>query len=88
MDENKFLQLVKKDGLLGILIALLIYFGTALQSNQTELSKQLMNIKIKLVEIQNKMVDEQKVDRIIEKAIRDHEEKHLAMYHNTKTNSN
>lgn len=88
MDENKFLELVKKDGLLGILIALLIYFGTALQSNQTELSKQLMNIKIKLVEIQNKMVDEEKVDRIIEKAIRDHEEKHLAKYHNEKTNSN
>lgn len=88
MDENKFLELVKKDGLLGILIALLIYFGTSLQQNQTQLSKELLNIKIKLVEIQNKMVDEEKVDRIIEKAIRDHEEKHLAKYHNTNTNSN
>lgn len=83
MDENKFLELVKKDGLLGILIALLIYFGTSLQQNQTQLSKQLLNIKIKLVQIENKMVDEEKVDRIIEKAIRDHEQKHLAKYHNT-----
>ena len=84
MDENKFLQLVKKDGLLGILIALLIYFGTALQTNQAELSKELTNIKMKLVEMESKMVDEQKVDRIIEKAIRDHEQKHLAKYHNVK----
>ena len=85
MDENKFLQLIKKDGLLGILIALLIYFGTALQTNQAELSKELTNIKMKLVEMESKMVDQEKVDRIIEKAIRDHEQKHLAKYHN-KTN--
>lgn len=49
MDEKKFLDLVKRDGLLGVLIALLIYFGTSLQNNQTELSKELLNIKIKLV---------------------------------------
>ena len=73
MDENKFLELIKKDGLLGILIALLIYFGTALQNNQLELSKELTNIKMKLVEMQNKMVDEEKVERIVEKAISTHE---------------
>lgn len=84
MDENKFLELVKKDGLLGILIALLIYFGTSLQQNQTQLSKELLNIKIKLVQIENKMVDEDKVDKIIEKAIKDHQEKHLAKYHSNK----
>lgn len=84
MDENKFLQLVKKDGLLGVLIALLIYFGTSLQTNQAELSKELTNIKMKLVEMESRMVDQEKVDRIIEKAIRDHEEKHLAKYHNEK----
>ena len=55
MDENKFLQLIKKDGLLGILIALLVYFGTALQTAQGELSKQLTNIKLKLVEMENKV---------------------------------
>ena len=49
---------MKKDGLLGILIALLIYFGTALQTNQAELSKELTNIKMKLVEMESKMVDE------------------------------
>lgn len=84
MDENKFLQLIKKDGLLGILIALLIYFGTALQSNQTELSKQLMNIKIKLVQIENKMVDTTQVESMIEKALQNHEK----LFHNTNTNSN
>lgn len=73
MDENKFLELIKKDGLLGILIALLIYFGTALQNNQLELSKELTNIKLKLVEMQNKMVDEEKVERMVEKAILTHE---------------
>ena len=73
MDENKFLELIKKDGLLGILIALLIYFGTALQNNQLELSKELTNIKMKLVEMQNKMVDEEKVERIVEKAILTHQ---------------
>ena len=84
MDQNKFLELVKKDGLLGVLIALLIYFGTSLQTNQAELSKELTNIKMKLVEMESKMVDQEKVDRIIEKAIKDHEEKHLAKYHNEK----
>lgn len=88
MDENKFLQLVKKDGLLGVLIALLIYFGTNLQTNQADLSKELTNIKMKLVEMESKMVDQEKVDRIIEKAIRDHEEKHLAKYHSVITNQN
>ena len=73
MDENKFLQLIKKDGLLGILIALLIYFGTALQNNQLQLSKELTNIKMKLVQMENKMVDEEKVERIVEKAILTHE---------------
>ena len=73
MDQNKFLQLVKKDGLLGILIALLIYFGTALQTNQADLQKELTNIKMKLVEMQNKMVDEEKVERIVEKAIESHQ---------------
>lgn len=82
MDENKFLQLVKKDGLLGILIALLIYFGTSLQNNQLEVSKQLLNIKIKLVQIQNKMVDQDRVNKLIDKAIKDCEQKHLAKYHN------
>lgn len=82
MDENKFFQLVKKDGLLGVLIALLIYFGTSLQTNQTQLSKELLNIKIKLVQIENKMVDEDKVDKLIQKAIKDYQEKHLAKYHN------
>ena len=86
MDEKKFLDLVKRDGLLGVLIALLIYFGTNLQNNQTELSKELLNIKIKLVQIENKMVDEDKVGKLIEKAIKDHQEKHLYQYHN-KTNS-
>ena len=80
MDENKFLQLVKKDGLLGILIALLIYFGTSLQQNQTQLSKELLNIKIKLVEIQNKMVDTTQVEAMIDKAIQNHEK----LYHNTR----
>lgn len=84
MDENKFLQLVKKDGLLGVLIALLIYFGTNLQTNQAELSKELTNIKMKLVEMESKMVDQQRVDKLIEKAIKDHEEKHLYQYHNNK----
>lgn len=78
MDENKFLELIKKDGLLGILIALLIYFGTALQTNQLQLSKELTNIKMKLVEMENKMVDEEKVERMIEKAI----ENHQKLYHN------
>ena len=73
MDENKFLEIIKKDGLLGILIALLIYFGTALQNNQLQLSKELTNIKMKLVQMQNKMVDEEKVERIVEKAILTHE---------------
>lgn len=73
MDENKFLQLIKKDGLLGILIALLIYFGTALQTNQGDLQKELTNIKMKLVEMENKMVDEDKVERIVEKAILTHQ---------------
>ena len=87
MDQKKFLDLVRRDGLLGILIALLIYFGTALQTNQGELSKELTNIKMKLVEMESKMCDEDRVEKIIEKAIRDHEEKHLAKYHNEK-NSN
>lgn len=80
MDENKFLQLVKKDGLLGVLIALLIYFGTSLQNNQTQLSKQLLNIKIKLVQIQNKMVDTTQVEAMIDKAIQNHEK----LFHNTR----
>ena len=80
MDENKFLQLVKKDGLLGILIALLIYFGTALQTNQAELSKQLTNIKMKLVEMQNKMVDTERVETMIEKAVQNHQK----VFHNQK----
>ena len=73
MDQRKFMDLIKKDGLLGILIALLIYFGTALQTNQTQLQKELMNIKMKLVEMQNKMVDDQKVERMIQKAISNHQ---------------
>ena len=73
MDENKFLTLVRKDGLLGVLIALLIYFGTTLQTNQTQLQKELMNIKMKLVEMQNKMVDSSAVERMIQKAIENHE---------------
>lgn len=78
MDQKKFLDLIKRDGLLGVLIALLIYFGTALQTNQTQLSKELTNIKMKLVEMENKMVDDQKVERMIEKAI----ENHQKLYHN------
>ena len=73
MDENKFLELIKKDGLLGILIALLIYFGTALQNNQIQLNKQLLNIKMKLVQIENKMVDEDKVERIVQRALTNHQ---------------
>ena len=78
MDQNKFLELIKKDGLLGILIALLIYFGTALQTNQTELSKELTNIKMKLVQMENKMVDEEKVERIVQRAILNHQK----VFHN------
>ena len=83
MDQKKFLDLVKRDGLLGVLIALLIYFGTALQTNQAELSKELTNIKMKLVQMQNKMVDTERVEAMIEKAIEAHEK-----YHHSKTNSN
>lgn len=82
MDENKFLELIKKDGLLGILIALLIYFGTALQNNQIQLNKQLLNIKMKLVQIENKMVDEDKVVRIVERAITNHQK----VYHTNQSN--
>lgn len=88
MDQKKFLDLIRKDGLLGILIALLIYFGTALQHNQTQLSKELLNIKIKLVQIENKMVDEDRVIKLIDKAIKDHEEKHIYQYHNGKNSNN
>ena len=80
MDQKKFLDLIRKDGLLGVLIALLIYFGTALQANQTDLSKQISNIQLKLVEIQNKMVDSDKVEAMIEKAIQNHEK----VYHGFK----
>lgn len=80
MDQKKFLDLIKRDGLLGVLIALLIYFGTALQTNQSQLSKQLTTIKMKLVQMENKMVDDQKVERMIEKAIENHEK----MFHNVK----
>lgn len=80
MDEHKFLQLIKRDGLLGVLIALLIYFGTALQTNQGQLSKQLTNIKMKLVEMENKMVDTERVEAMIEKALENHEK----VYHNVK----
>ena len=82
MDEKKFLDLIRKDGLLGVLICLLIYFGTSLQNNQTQLSKELLNIKIKLVQIENKMVDTTQVESMIDKAIKDCEQKHLAKYHN------
>lgn len=84
MDENKFLQIIKKDGLLGILIALLIYFGTALQNNQLDLSKELTNIKMKLVEMESKMVDSSAVEAMIEKAIQNHEK----YYHIQTKNSN
>lgn len=73
MEQKKFLDLIKRDGLLGVLIALLVYFGTALQTNQTQLSKELTNIKMKLVEMENKMVDSSAVERMIEKAIENHE---------------
>lgn len=88
MDQKKFLDIIKRDGLLGVLIALLVYFGTNLQNNQTELSKQLLNIKIKLVQIENKMVDEDRVIKLIDKAIKDHEEKHIYQYHNGKNSNN
>lgn len=87
MDQKKFLDLIKRDGLLGVLIALLVYFGTSLQNNQTQLSKELTNIKMKLVEMESKMVDQDRVTKLIDKAIKDHQEKHLYQYHNTKTNS-
>ena len=80
MDQKKFLDLVKRDGLLGVLIALLIYFGTALQTNQSELQKELTNIKMKLVEMENKMVDTERVEAMIQKAIQNHEK-----YHHTQT---
>ena len=80
MDQKKFLDLIRKDGLLGILIALLIYFGTALQTAQGELSKQLTNIKLKLVEMENKVVDEERVSYLIEKEMKNHQK----LYHNTK----
>ena len=76
MEQKKFLDLIKRDGLLGVLIALLIYFGTALQTNQGQLSKELTNIKMKLVEMQNKMVDNQRVEAMIEKAIENHQKFH------------
>lgn len=82
MDQKKFLDLVRKDGLLGILIALLIYFGTSLQTNQTDLSKQISNIQLKLVEIQNKMVDSQKVEAMIAKALQQHQK----IYHKDEKN--
>ncbi len=88
MDQKKFLDLIRKDGLLGILIALLIYFGTALQHNQTQLSKELLNIKIKLVQIENKMVDEDRVIKLIDKAIKDHEEKHIYQFHQGNNSNN
>lgn len=78
MDQKKFLDLIKRDGLLGVLIALLIYFGTALQTNQSQLSKQLTTIKMKLVQMENKMVDDQKVEKMIEKALENHEK----LFHN------
>lgn len=73
MEHNKIFQIFKQYGLGAALLAILIFFASVMIEKTTNIQTSIVNIQMKLVEIQNKMVDEEKVQRIVNKAIENHE---------------
>lgn len=85
MDENKFLQIIKKDGLLGVLILMLFYFGNTFNSSLnefnnrlTDITKEIVEIKIELASMRATYIDKDETRKIVEQAFN----KHIQQYHN------
>ena len=88
MDENMFFQIIKKDGLLGVLIIMLFYFGNTFNSSLnefnnrlTDITKEIVEIKIQLASMRATYIDKDETRKIVEQAFN----KHIQQYHN-KTN--
>lgn len=80
MESNKIFEIFKEYGLSAALLAILIFFASVMIQKTTNIETNIVGIQMKLVQIENKMVDEDKVERIVSRAI----ENHQKIYHSNK----
>ena len=60
MKDNKLLYTV-----IGVVVALLGYFGSIQYNKLTEIEKELISLKIEVVKIQTQMIDRDEVIKIV-----------------------
>lgn len=73
MDHVKIMQVLKQYGLGAALLAILIFFASVMIEKTTNIQTNVVGIQMKLVEIQTKMVDTEMVEKIVNKAIENHQ---------------
>ena len=74
------LNYISKGGLAAVAILLVLYFGKEFLTTNNEIQKELTSIKLQLVKIQAKLVDEDKIDSKIQSRISRHEKIYHQVY--------
>lgn len=74
------LNYISKGGLAAVAILLCLYFGKEFLTTNTEIQKELTLIKLQLVKIQAKLVDQDKIDNKIDNKIRQHQRTYHSIY--------
>ena len=69
MDNKSILQLLKQGGISAALIAILLYFGTALYTKLSELQKDVISIRIELTQMQSTLINREDVQTLVDKKI-------------------
>ena len=70
------IQFAKQQGLSAVLIIILLFFMNNFNAQLEEIKKDLVNIKMTLVEIQSKYIEKQQVRKIVDEKIKQHEERY------------
>jgi len=66
------LDLFAKSGISGLLIFVIIFFGSRFVEKLTVIQADLEKIKIELVKVQNTIIDRTEIEKMIDKAIEIH----------------
>ena len=74
---KNYLEIFAKNGLSGLLVFVIVFFGAKYLEKLSEIQIDLQTIKIELVKVQNNIIDKAE----IEKMINDRFEIHNAKYH-------
>lgn len=68
--HKNYLEIFAKNGISGLLIFVILFFGAKYLEKLSEIQVDLQNIKIELVKVQNNIIDKAEIEKMIVDKIR------------------